>query len=145
MTPAFTTASSPSEFRLQVTPTGHPSTIGLRRRLCFVRVVHSPDVLSLLRSMGCRRRVSGVVVGLEAFVDQAWTRSFIYPTAYNPVYPSTPPPQPPPSESFRRHQHGAIIPPRSPSLQYGGKVCVPCWPMSHRPVTYIHRSNMGSI
>ena len=46
--------------------------------------------------------------------------------------------------AFCRHQHGTIIPPRSLSLQYGGKVCVPCWSLSHRPVTHIHRSNMGA-
>lgn len=39
---------------------------------------------------GCRRPVSGVVVGLEVFADQAWTRSFIYPTPHQPLYPLYP-------------------------------------------------------
>lgn len=66
-----------------------------------------------------------VVVGLWAFADRAWTRSFIY---------LTPPPlqrlplqhhQP----GLRRHQHGPIIP---PSLGYGGKAWVPRWSLTHR-------------
>ena len=60
---------------------------------------------------GRRRPVSGVVVGLEVFADQAWTRSFIYPTPPSPLHPSTTTTS---TKSFRRHQHGAIIP---PSLQ----------------------------
>lgn len=57
---------------------------------------------------GRHRPVSGVVVGLEVFADQAWTRSFIYPNPpASPLHPTTTTIS---AESYRRHQHGVIIP-----------------------------------